>query len=283
MAQLPLFDVYFTGKLVADAEESAVKAQFSQLFKVSGERLETFFTGKPCVLKRGVDRETAQRYKAVLHKAGMLVTFKVAAAAPAEPVATPPTDQSSSQSPPQTPEPAAAQKPATATDSPRPIADQASPQPSTATEQDAAALTIAPVGSDVLQPQERREHTPRDIDTSNIRLVSSFMEPVNDTPEAPPAPDTSHISVAATGEDLLVDKPAPAPTPDLNLEDISLAPAGADLEQLVDALPPLDPDISHISIAEVGADILTEKPDKTVPPPPDTSHLSVAEDSVSKE
>ncbi len=59
---------------------------------------------------------------------------------------------------------------------------------------------------------------------------------------------------------------------------MSLAPAGADLEELRDEAEPLDPDVSALSLADPGAD-LTEGQQRTAPPPPpQTDHLSIEND-----
>jgi hypothetical protein len=89
------------------------------------------------------------------------------------------------------------------------------------------------------------------------------------------APDTSHISVAEVGADILAEKP-PAPAPlELDIDAITLAEVGSDLEQLRSELPPVDPDTSAITLAEVGADVLAEKPPAPKPVVPDISHLAI--------
>ena len=104
------------------------------------------------------------------------------------------------------------------------------------------------------------------------------MEPEPEVKETPPAPDTSHLTAAAAGEDLLVDKPEPPPPLTLDLDSMTLAPAGSELEQLKDDLPALDPDTSALSIAQVGADVLEGQVKETPPPAPNTDHLSVSND-----
>lgn len=230
----PLYDVFFTGKLVEGADPNTARDSFAKLFKASPEAVEKFFNGKAQALKRGVNKEEALKYKAALHKAGMMVAFK------------------------------AHQTEASA----------AAPQPAVAGEED---WSLAPVGSDVLKPDERHDVAPREIDTSAIKMVSAFATVEEEAKPVPPAPDTSHISVAQAGEDLLVDKPeAPPPLP-LDLDSITLAPPGTELEELHDDLPPLDPDISGLSMAEAGVDILEGQPKKQPPPAPNTDHIKVAE------
>lgn len=249
----PLYDVYFTGNLVEGADPQTARAGFMQLFKASPETADKFFNGKPQLLKRGVSKEEALKYKAVLHKAGMMLAFKAhqdaSAAAPAAPVTAPPS--ATTTAPEVVPTPAPAQ---TAAD---------------------GEWSIAPAGSDVLRPEERHQQPEREIDTSNIKLASAFsaIEPEREPP--PPPPDTSHITAAQAGEDLLPEKPAAPPPLEFDLDAITLAPPGTELEELKEELELLDPDISALSLAEVGVDLLEGQQKPTDPAPPNTDHLKV--------
>ena len=137
------------------------------------------------------------------------------------------------------------------------------------------AFDIAPVGSELLRPEERQIPEPVAVDTAHIKLVSPFTEPTPETRPVPPAPSTDHLSVAAAGEDLLAEKPpAPAP-PVLDLSQLSLAPAGSALTTTPQPAVPAPPDLSHLSLAEPGAR-LTDSSSQPAPPPPDTSHIVLA-------
>ncbi len=245
----PLYDIIFTGQLVEGTDTETAKSNLASLFKTTPANVEKIFSGQPQPLKRGVDKAQALKYKAALHQAGLLVAFK------AHQVASKP--------------PATQAAPSTSTAAPAAPINQV--------END--DWSLAPTGSDLLKANERQETTETAIDTSNIKMLSAFMEPEAEIKEVPPAPDTGHISVAAVGEDLLTEKPdAPPPLP-LDLDNISLAPPGSDLEQLNEGLPPLNPDTSSISIADVGADILEGQVKEPPPAAPNTDHLSVASDS----
>lgn len=239
----PRYDIYFTGKIAEGISEDVAQQNLATLFKTSVDKVSRLFNGKPQLLKRGMDKAATVKYKAAFEGAGLVVAFKKLTPAPA-PTPTPV-------------EPASESTP-TASD--------------TATE---GSMTLAAVGSDVLREDERRVMPEVDIDTSEIKMVSAFMEPEAEQKPAVAAPDISHISVAEVGADLLAEKPA-APAPlELNLEELSLAPAGSPLEQLHDHLPELDPDISGITLAEVGADVLPDKPEPITPVAPNIDHLSV--------
>ena len=250
----PLFDIYFTGQLVDGISTEQAQAGLAKLFKTSEDKAANYFTGKPVPLKRGVDKATALKYKAALHKVGMMVAFKSHQ------------EKSPQESAPQTATQAseAAAHPANAPSTPT------ASTPGTATDFD-----LAPVGADVLTEQERHPFVEANIDTSNIKLASAFIDLEPEPQATPPAPDTSHISVAAAGEDLQPDRPEPAAPPELNLDDMTLAPPGTELEELHDDQPPLNPDTSAISMAPVGSDVFEQRQEKPTPPPPKTDHLTL--------
>lgn len=251
-----LYDVYFTGKLVEGADPQAARESFAKLFKAGPEAVDRFFNGNPQVLKRGVEKAEALKYKAALHKAGMMVAFKAhqEAGSEGQPAAQQPVEQAATAAPPETSQ--------------------------TQSSGDDGDWSLAPVGSDVLKPDERREVPDADIDTSAIKLESAFSAVEPAPREEPPAPDTSHISVAGVGADILVDKPEAPPPPALNLDAISLAPPGSELEELREQLTPVNPDISDITMAEVGADILEGQEKAPPPPAPNTDHLEVVDEST---
>jgi hypothetical protein len=87
--------------------------------------------------------------------------------------------------------------------------------------------------------------------------------------------DTSAIKLASAFETTGRESAPPPPAPDVS--HISVAPPGADvLEGYHEDAPPLpEPDISHISVAEVGADI-DPSPKAPPPPAPDVSHIRLA-------
>lgn len=67
------FDIYFRGESLPDVDPDTVRRQVGTLFKVEGEALDRLFTGKPVRVKKGVDVETASRYRARFREAGALV------------------------------------------------------------------------------------------------------------------------------------------------------------------------------------------------------------------
>jgi hypothetical protein len=244
----PLYDIYSTGQLVEGIDTVSAKANLASLFKTTEESVAKVFNGKPQSLKRGVDKAEALRYKATLHKAGILVAVKAHQAT-----------HSSKQD---------------QTTTSQTVQTTVNPLPNQLTNTEEKKWSLAPTGSDVLRDNERHSIPARDIDTSNIKMVSAFIDPLPEEKATPPTPDTRHISVAVAGEDLLVDKPQTAPSLPLDLDGITLTPLGMEPNNPQEKLAYLGPDTSDMSIAEVGADILENK-SKQVPSPPNTDHISV--------
>ena len=106
------FDIYFGGKIMDGFEEGSVRESVAKMFKANQATVEKLFSGKPQLIKRGVDRKTAIKYKTALEKAGAVPLIR----AGAQPRAAPPLDDnlpSSSEIPaaaPSAPESGAAEK-----------------------------------------------------------------------------------------------------------------------------------------------------------------------------
>lgn len=66
-------EIVFRGDIVVGHSLPEVKQRFGQLFKISAAQVDKLFTGKPVVLKRDLDRSTAEKYQAVISKAGAQV------------------------------------------------------------------------------------------------------------------------------------------------------------------------------------------------------------------
>ena len=93
MADAP-YAVVFQGQCADGVDEATVRANLAKLFNTDAAHIEKMFGGRKVVIKKGVDAEAARKYKAVLSKAGAVVSImdtsaSAKAAAPAsEPAAT---------------------------------------------------------------------------------------------------------------------------------------------------------------------------------------------------
>ena len=233
----PRYDIYLTGKLAEGIEPAAASRQLAALFKSTPETMAGLLTGKPQLLKRGLDKATALKYRDALQKAGVLVAFK------AQPAAV--SDQAAPASAPPPPTP-----PAT-------------------------AITLAPAGGELLSPAERSRPPMVEVDTSDYQLAPlAAAQPAPEIVVA--APDIGPLSLAPTGSDVLTDverERPPAAAPDIS--DYSLAPVGTDLADAAPPPGPA-PDTSHLSLAPAGAEPLAGiRPPP--PPAPNTDHLRLTE------
>lgn len=308
-----LYDIFYAGKIADGFDETTVRANVARLFKANAQTVEKLFSGKPQIIKRGVDKQTAIKFRAALLKAGAVPAIRAhaskAAAAkktPAKqatpdggekkqtmaerlaaltgeppPDATevaaeenvPPAAKQAAQAAPSKEQAAAAEKEQSAAES------VAAATAVTAAGDAAAgfdsAITLAPQGSDVLRDDEREVVEELDIDTSAIQLTPEFAKPQVEAREEPPAPDTSHLSMGEVGEDIphLEEEQTPL---DPDVSHLSMGEVGEDIPQLPDEREPVDPDTSGIDLAPEGSDVLEEQyRKKEKPAPPDTSHISL--------
>lgn len=67
------FDVYFLGEMLPDADPAEVRQGVAKLFNVADDAIERLFSGNPLRVKKGVDAETASRYRAAFREAGALI------------------------------------------------------------------------------------------------------------------------------------------------------------------------------------------------------------------
>jgi uncharacterized RDD family membrane protein YckC len=104
----------FSGKLVQGCSEDEARAKLAESFGMPVERVERIFTGKPVVVKRGLDRATAEKFLRVFSAAGAVGEIRPEPRAEAAPdVAGREAPAASAGAPPQ-PQPAPTPHPTTA-------------------------------------------------------------------------------------------------------------------------------------------------------------------------
>ncbi|HEY3697934.1 MAG TPA: hypothetical protein VGK97_01290 [Spongiibacteraceae bacterium] len=233
----PLYDVYLTGQLADGVTPTLAAQRLAALFKSTPEAMAGLITGKTQLLKRGVDKNTALKYRDALQAAGCEMTFKAQTIAPASEAA----------------KPAAAMSPAQSSN-----------------------LQLAPAGEDLLRPNERHATQAVNVDTNHLSVALAGPLPPMAV-ESARVPDTDHLSLVAPGGNLLNDAERQIPplaAPDIS--GLSLAPVGAEIETLKNDIPPLQVDISQLQLAPAGADLLTPEQRKhPQPAPPATDHLKL--------
>lgn len=70
------FSVVVTGKIADGFALSDAKSQVSKLFKLSPEKVERLFSGKPVAIRRGIDKPQAMKLRAALAKTGVIAVIK---------------------------------------------------------------------------------------------------------------------------------------------------------------------------------------------------------------
>jgi hypothetical protein len=177
---VPLFDVYLTGKLAAALDREQAAARLAQIFKAAPATMLGLLTGKPQLLKRGVDKNTALKYREALQNAGVEVAFKAqtqnpAAQSPAPvqsaPVQSDPVRNASAAT--QTAAPASIPPTTSATaTSATPNPTQTSTATSTVSSAIGSGLTLAPAGTNVLTADEQSHVIAPAIDLSHLAVAA---------------------------------------------------------------------------------------------------------------
>lgn len=224
-----LFDIVFRGDIIMGHSLQDVKARLAQLFKVDAAKVEVLFSGGVVILKRNVDAATAEKYKAVLTKAGAQVQIRPAGTAaktgPAAAAKTKPAPKVPLKAPPKARRESVDQTP----NSDPGVSSRAQGQASVAD----SGFSLAPTGSDLLKPSELKQRPALDLDVSAITLKPMEGDLLENS-------EKRGYFVA-----------------DYELDQIELAEPGADLLEgfeREEVLPPVvDPDFE---VAEAGADLL---------------------------
>ncbi len=246
---VPLYDVYLTGKLADDVSPALAAQRLAALFKSTPEAMAGLITGKTQLLKRGVDKNTAVKYRDTLQKAGCEVAFKAQQIAPSD---------------------SAAAKPAFA----QPAASIPT-QPATAPAAATSGLQLAPAGN-LLRPEERHHVEVTNVNTAHLSVAPLGPLPAAVQPDAV-APDIGHLSLAPSGGNLIDEAElpiVPGIVPDTS--DLSVAPVGAPIETLKEKVTLLNPDTSGLALTPAGGDLLTEaERHRPAPAAPNTDHIQL--------
>jgi len=251
------YDLVFRGDIRLEHSLDQVKQRLQKLLKADAAQIERLFSGRPVVLKRGLEPEAAQKYLRVLEQAG--ARARLVPSAPKETRGDRPTSAS------------------------RPGASSPSTQTPTATRVPAhGGFSLAPPGAPLLKPDERPNRAPVVVNIQDLSLRPAggdLLDPAErSNPQSPeqPAPD---YGLSDPGADLLT--PAERRRPDdaeVAVEDWGLAEVGEDiLSEQERAKPAPAPVLTEsLSLAPEG-DPLRDPERAPEPKPPDTSGLSLAD------
>ena len=252
------YDLVFRGDILLDQSLEQVKLRLQKLLKADAKQMERLFSGRPVVLKRGLEAGAAQKYLRVLEQAGARARLVPSAPAAAKP------------------EPSGAGAP------PDPSGEPASaPRAVQANAITSSSLSLAPPEGPLLKPGEMPNRPPVvvNIEGLSLRPVGGDLLDPGERPSSEafdqPAPD---YGLSAPGSDLLAPEERHRPAAvGLDLEDWGLAEVGEDLlREQERATPPPAPALSEdFSMAPEGTE-LEGLPQEPAPNPPDTSDLSLS-------
>ncbi|MEM9530952.1 MAG: hypothetical protein AAGA23_08535 [Pseudomonadota bacterium] len=249
------YQVVFRGRLTPETTESLAAQNMAKLFSVAPEKVLRLFDGQRHVIKKGLDRETADKYRRALRKAGIIVAVVSAeteraaqtkpevVAPPAQPAETQNRASFAIDDPHRSTQRAVFRVDDPADASPPP-ADVGGAAPAADSPTAGSDADLAPVGSQLVEPQ----------------TIS--------------APDFDLRDFTLADIDALVDESPPPPPLEVDVSDLS-AEEGFDALDSSPPPPPPDVDISKLDLAEDDGPV-----DKTAPPPPaqiDTDGLSASE------
>lgn len=184
---MSLYEVAFSGQLIAGAQLELVKANVAKLFQADEQRIALLFSGRRIVIKSNLDAAGAERYRETLARAGALAEVRAldeltavgeSAAATAAPVTSSANVISAASA---------------ATVGKLKVAPR-DEYMAAFVDVEAPDFGIAPLGAD-LQDEPAAVEIPK-VDFSQFSLapVGSDMGQQKSTPDAPP-PDVSHLKL----------------------------------------------------------------------------------------
>ena len=273
----PRYTIYFAGDLLEGQEPADVRGRLAKLFNADEPTLDRLFSGKPQVLKRDCDKATALKYKQAIEGAGARPIVQASeenAVAPTPAPAQKETPEETTDKPMTMAERIAALAEAPDVGGFGPGRDENKPKPPPP--RAPGEPEIAPVGSDILRPEERHNVVAHEIDTGSLEVAGPVERLAPEPAAPPPAPDTGHLDVGEVG-DTIPNLPSEQPTPPPDSAGMDLAPVGADFSEFSPPEPE-EPalDISDMNLAPSGTDMLEEKYRQREPAQgPPTDHISL--------
>ena len=199
------YDLFFSGQIMNGLDMAEVRIRVGKIFGATEEQLNRLFSGDPIPIKKGVDMDTAVKYRVTLREAGALIDVVPTRSPPTRPPGRPATGGS----------PAAPAEDATAT--------ATAPAGATAVSEAGAQMTLAPPRTGTLEdcaPETPPTELP---DISGLDLGAEGEPLVAQQAVSAPPIDTSGLELfpANTG-DLKDCQPEPPPLPLPDISDLRL-------------------------------------------------------------
>lgn len=159
------YNVVFKGEILSGMDPEVAKQNFSDTFNITGMKLDAFFSGKPAVLKKNIDKGEGQKFRGQLKRLGLISSLSPLGA-PEAPVQKADAGGGVSTAPAGSSGPSGAD----ASWSLAPVgSDMNQVKDSRApVSVDVSQITVAPVGSDILVEKKKQEVL--DVDTSKLSI-----------------------------------------------------------------------------------------------------------------
>lgn len=260
------YAIVFSGDIVEGFQIISVKAHMAKMLKASPEKMAALFSGKPVVIKRTADKQEAAKYGTALKKVGADIKVKIIRSnATAAKVASTPISGASS-----TPAPSTATLAPTGNAKPSPLAVSSASTNGVVS----AEFTLAENSGDLFEPTEKE--SPVQVNISDMNLAENDGSPiVEPTTHEKLELDLSAISIAENDGKPIAEPRVMAEkvvAPDFGLDE-----PGVVFETLKEEVEPVNPDVSSISLAFPGSDLLNPDEIDKGPSPvvPDVSNIKL--------
>lgn len=191
-----MFQLIFKGECTPGTDLAVARNNASTLFKASLEQVDKMFSGQRVVIRNKLDEAQAEKYRAVLHKHGMVAYIEPMAAA------TPPPAPARPVAPATPPPPPAAAPEAEVPASPAPVqgitVEPGERLPVAGDKVDSilshSGLSLDPVGVTLAEAEDVEPPMFEHLDEWTLAPAGSDIGVERETPP-PVVPDTSHLSL----------------------------------------------------------------------------------------
>ena len=219
-----MFQILVNGTLTEGAQTEQVKQNIAKLFKTSVDKVEPMFSGRKLAVKKGLDKETALKYKAAINNAGL-----AAAVAPMTSEAAADTDKAGDTS---LDNASLAATGSTMDETPAAVPANI----------DTSDLVMDSVGETLVEAITTPEP---DISIDQISMGEVGEDVTEYTPPPEPDIDISKLDMGETGEDVM--QYEAVPDANIDISELSMADAGEDVMQHKE-VPPADIDTSNLKL-----------------------------------
>ncbi|MBV1869850.1 MAG: hypothetical protein KUG76_03000 [Gammaproteobacteria bacterium] len=159
------YNVVFKGEILSGMSPEVAKQNFSDTFNITGMKLDAFFSGKPAVLKKNVDKGEGQKFRGQLKRLGLLSSLN--------PLGAPETPVQEAHAGGETPTATEGSSSSSQADAVWSLAPVGSDMNQVKDNRapvsvDISQITVAPVGADILVEKKKQEVL--DVDTSKLSI-----------------------------------------------------------------------------------------------------------------